>query len=89
MKKKHTSEGQPDLSKIGDDDDVIVTGTSYADATRKYTADSGDNTNITLIGKNVRLSNSDKLSKGSKIRNQYNQVLHLTQDTNGKVTNSQ
>ena len=29
------------------------------------------------------------VSKGAKIRNRYNQVLHLTQDTNGKVTNSQ
>ena len=28
-----------------------------------------------------------KVSKGAKIRNQYNQVL--TQDTNGTVTNSQ
>ena len=26
-----------------------------------------------------------KVSKGAKIRNRYNQVLHLTQDTNGKV----
>ena len=31
----------------------------------------------------------NKVSKGAKIRNQYNQVQHLTQDTNGKVTNSQ
>ena len=30
-----------------------------------------------------------KESKGAKIRNRYNQVPHLTQDTNGKVTNSQ
>ena len=30
-----------------------------------------------------------KVSKGAKIGNQYNQVPHLTQDTNGKVTNSQ
>ena len=30
-----------------------------------------------------------KVSKGAKIRNQHNQVPHLTQDTNGKVTNSQ
>ena len=30
-----------------------------------------------------------KVSKGEKIRNRYNQVPHLTQDTNGKVTNSQ
>ena len=35
------------------------------------------------------LHNSRKVSKGAKIRNRYNQVPHLTQDTNGKVTNSQ
>ena len=32
---------------------------------------------------------SIKVSNGAKIRNRYNQVPHLTQDTNGKVTNSQ
>ena len=30
-----------------------------------------------------------KVSKGAKIGNRYNQVPHLTQDTNGKMTNSQ
>ena len=30
-----------------------------------------------------------KVSKIAKIRNRYNQVPHLTQDTNGKVTNSE
>ena len=30
-----------------------------------------------------------EVSKVVKIRNRYNQVSHLTQDTNGKVTNSQ
>ena len=30
-----------------------------------------------------------KVSNGAKIMNRYNQVPHLTQDTNGKVTNSQ
>ena len=30
-----------------------------------------------------------KVSKGAKIRSRYNQVPHLTQDTNRKVTNSQ
>ena len=30
-----------------------------------------------------------KVSMGAKMRNQYNQVPHLTPDTNGKVTNSQ
>ena len=30
-----------------------------------------------------------KVSKGAKVRNRYNQVPHLAQDTNGEVTNSQ
>ena len=30
-----------------------------------------------------------KVSKGAKIRNRFNQVPHMTQDTNGKVTHSQ
>ena len=30
-----------------------------------------------------------KVSKGAKIRNRYNQVPHLTQETNEKVTNLQ
>ena len=30
-----------------------------------------------------------QVSKGTKIRNRFNQVPHLTQDTNWKVTNSQ
>ena len=29
-----------------------------------------------------------KVSKDAQIRNRYNQVPHLTQDTNGKVTKS-
>ena len=32
---------------------------------------------------------TNKVSKGARNRNRYNQVPHLTQDTNGKVTNSQ
>ena len=50
----------------------------------------------TYLGKehnniNIVLSFSPflKVSKGAKIRNRYNQVPHLTQDANGKVTNSQ
>ena len=31
----------------------------------------------------------DKVNKGAKIRNRYNQVPHLTQDTNGKAKNSE
>ena len=33
--------------------------------------------------------NTIKVSKGAKVRNRYNQVPHLDQDTNVKVTNSQ
>ena len=35
------------------------------------------------------VTHSFKVSKGAKIRNRYNQVPHLSQDTNEKVTNSQ
>ena len=38
---------------------------------------------------NVNFDTMVKVSKGAKIRNRYNQVPYLTQDTNGKVTNSQ
>ena len=38
-----------------------------------------------LSGSNLNIT----VSKGAKIRNRYNQVTHQTQDTNGKVTNSQ
>ena len=38
---------------------------------------------------NVYFDKMVKVSNGAKIRNRYNQVPHLTQDTNGKVTNSQ
>ena len=37
----------------------------------------------------VEVFTAHKVSKGAKIRNRYNQVSHLTQDTIGKVTNSQ
>ena len=41
-----------------------------------------------LFRKCQPLSTLSKVSKGAKIRNRYNQVPHLTQDTNGKETNS-
>ena len=44
----------------------------------------------TELASNKKWQHTDsKVSKGAKIRNRYNQVPHLTQDTNGKVTNSQ
>ena len=39
--------------------------------------------------KNIGFSGNTVVSKGEKIRNRHNQVPHLTQDTNGKVTNTQ
>ena len=37
----------------------------------------------------LQMTSTHKVSKGAKIRNRYDQVPHLTQDTNWKVTNSQ
>ena len=59
----------------------------------EFKIDTGSQANVITnkVFKKVKSSNSAlvKVSKGAKIRNQYNQVPHLTQDTNGKVTNSQ
>ena len=44
---------------------------------------------LTFMSVKNATSESLKVSKGVKVRNRYNQVPHLTQDTNGKVTNSQ
>ena len=44
--------------------------------------------NYFFSGKNIILCIL-KISKCAKTRNRYNQVPHLTPDTNGKVTNSQ
>ena len=41
-----------------------------------------------FIPKNIFFSGILKVSKGAKIRNRYNQVPHLTQDTDGKITKS-
>ena len=48
-------------------------------------------TAMVMGGRSVHLTTlfPGKVSNGAKIRNRYNQVPHLTQDTNGKVTNSQ
>ena len=34
----------------------------------------------------IRRNGLSKVSKGAELRNRYNPVPHLTQDTNGKVT---
>ena len=38
---------------------------------------------------NIAVDWDVKVSKGAKVRSRYNQVPHLTLDTNGKVANSQ
>ena len=45
--------------------------------------------NLGINKKSSMYGQTFKVSKGAKIRNRYNQVPHLTQDTNGKVKNSQ
>ena len=42
-----------------------------------------------LCGITAHKKTLTKVCKGAKIRNRYNQVPHVTQYTNGKVTNSQ
>ena len=46
----------------------------------------GQNDTVNFFSSQIQIF---KVSKGAKIRNRYNQVPHLTQDTNGKETNSQ
>ena len=44
---------------------------------------------LSTLQLNKANTSDTEVSKGAKIRNRYNQVPHLTQDTNGKVANSQ
>ena len=47
------------------------------------------NNNLKVIVSDIECLHTIIVSKGAKIRNRYNQVPRLTQDTNGKVKNSQ
>ena len=47
------------------------------------------NMSFGCTSRNLDMREVLKVSKGAKIRNRYNQGPHLTQDTKGKVTNSQ
>ena len=48
------------------------------------------NQSMSLTEREIRRQVSyNKVSRDTKIWNRYNQIPHLTQDTNGKVTNSQ
>ena len=47
------------------------------------------NKEIFPLPPNFFFKKNDKVRNRAKIRNQYNQAPHLTQDTNGKVTPSQ
>ena len=51
--------------------------------------DHSSNLPVEICGINYTGKYTKKVSNGAKIRNRYNQVPHLTQDTIGKVTNSQ
>ena len=58
---------------------IIQIAGIYSKTNRKRSVKIGKPSGVAVI----------KVSKGAKIRNRYNQVPHLTEDTNGKVTNSQ
>ena len=51
--------------------------------------DIATNAEISSSQRNVYKLAANQSNKVAKIRNRYNQVPHLTQDINGKVTNSQ
>ena len=68
------------MLSLSDDKQAYIIDTFYT--TSRYLDD-------ILNINNVHFDNMVKVSKGAKIRNRYNQVPQLTQDTNGKVTNSQ
>ena len=48
----------------------------------------GDVISYLFVELSWMMQDDSKVSKGAKIRNRYNQVPHLTQDTNEKVKNS-
>ena len=54
-----------------------------------HTRDPSNIVDISSVATTPTLVSFIKVSKDAKIRYRYNQVPHLTQDTNGKVTNSQ
>ena len=76
---------------ISNDKSCLPSIGSHSNTTYSFTSSS--DTSLHSVGSLGAASSPKptvfKVSKGAKIRNRYNQVPHLTQDTNGKVTNSQ
>ena len=69
---------------------ILATFLTAVSEKRKYMSGiPGANSRAPLLEVIGDLKQRVKVSKCAKIRNRYNQVSHLTQDTNGKVTNSQ
>ena len=62
-------------------------GTKFEVARPKGLGEDTFTRNVTVGGRTI-FGMKLKVSKGAKIRNPYNQVPHLTQETKGKVTNS-
>ena len=74
------------LADIGDEYNYILICEHFRHERTNYVKQY--NNRSPNVIKSTQLMNIE-VSKGAKIRNRYNQVPHLTQDTNGKVTNSQ
>ena len=64
-----------------------MSAVSFENSFSQFFQDTFYSWNANLGFRMVELLN--KVSKDARIKNRYNQVPHLTQDTNGEVTNSQ
>ena len=77
------------LNELGKRDKIHVRGLPSILSLFRNEFNKFNNARARMIDSIYHMTNTLKVSKVSKIRNRYNQVPHLTQDTNGKVTNSQ
>ena len=73
------------MQRSGIDTTKTTSDSGYQWESDKLAVDTTNESQMSAFSQQV----TTKVSNGAKIRNRYNQVPHLTQDTNGKVTNSQ
>ncbi|MEW8547357.1 MAG: hypothetical protein AB2693_27935, partial [Candidatus Thiodiazotropha sp.] len=75
---QQTNDRQTNQDKNTEDDDVIVTGTSYAAAAKKNINSQKDSLKTTYIGKNVRFTNRNNFQNKPQLnKKQLNQTLPI------------
>ena len=77
------------MQRIPDDLSIFTVEAKAVDLALDFIRTCDTNNKFIIFSDSLSVLNAIKVSNGAKIRNRYNQVPHLTQDTNGKVTNSQ